>query len=99
MRHHHSMLSCEPGQVLIEAAISIGRMWVMVPDRDTFFLFENFDSHCSLIEYQLINFLTLILEGVYCDNVSFIFRSCFQIDKNEKTGVENTFIMVSLVVQ
>ncbi len=40
-----------------------------------------------------------MLEGVNCDNVSFIFRSCFQIDKNEKTGVENTFIMVSLVVQ
>jgi len=38
MRHHHPMLSCEPGQVLIEAAISIGRMWVMVPDGDTFSL-------------------------------------------------------------
>lgn len=30
------MLSCEPGQVLIEAAISMDRMWVTVPDRDTF---------------------------------------------------------------
>ena len=34
------MLSCEPGQVLIEAAISMGRMWVAVPDRDTFLFFK-----------------------------------------------------------
>lgn len=37
------MLSCEPGQVLIEAAISMGRMWVAVPDRDTFCL-----SKCTI---------------------------------------------------
>ena len=37
MRHRHPILPCEPGQVLIEAAISIGKMWVAVPDRDTFF--------------------------------------------------------------
>jgi hypothetical protein len=42
MRHRHPILSCEPGQVLIEAAISMGRMWVAVPDRDTFF--HPFDS-------------------------------------------------------
>ncbi len=38
MRHRHPILPCEPGQVLIEAAISIGKMWVAVPDRDTFTL-------------------------------------------------------------
>ena len=38
MRHRHPILPCEPGQVLIEAAISIGKMWVAVPDRDTFIL-------------------------------------------------------------
>lgn len=36
MKHHHSILACEPGQVLIEAAISKAKMWMVVLDRDTF---------------------------------------------------------------
>jgi hypothetical protein len=34
IKHHHSIVTCEPGQVLIEAAISISTMWMMMLDGD-----------------------------------------------------------------
>ncbi len=32
IKHHHSIVGCEPGQVLIEAAISTFIMWMMMLD-------------------------------------------------------------------
>ena len=34
IKHHHSIVACEPGQVLIEAAISMSIMWMMMLDGD-----------------------------------------------------------------
>lgn len=36
MKHHHSIVYSEPGQVLTEAAISFYMMWVVMLDGDTF---------------------------------------------------------------
>lgn len=58
MKHHHSILPCEPGQILIEAAISKGRMWVVVLDGDTFFhfrkVFQNKVIHVKIIPLSTI---------------------------------------------
>ena len=39
MNHHHSIIRCESGQVLIEAAISIFIMWMMMVDGNCFFFY------------------------------------------------------------
>ena len=58
MKHHHSILVCEPGQVLIEAAISKAKMWVVVLDRDTFI-----KSACWLFLFLLSKVLLKCYNG------------------------------------